>query len=67
METKEYYAFCESVLADESFTLEDKIEAEAELNNYYQCLSDIQEQMADLDLSADQLDSAYAEYLELTA
>jgi len=66
METQEYYAFLGHVLADESFTLDDKIEAEAELTNYYQCLSDIAEQFNGNELSAEQMDCIYADYVALT-
>jgi len=66
METQDHLAFLESILTDESFTLEEKIEAEAELQEYYLCLEDIVGQLYDEELSEDQRQSAYADYLALT-
>lgn len=68
MENHDYYAFLESICADESgaFTLEDKIEADNELSEYYQCLAELEEQIENEELSVEQRECAYADYLSMT-
>ena len=66
MDNHDYYAFVESILDDPQATLEEKIEAEVILNEYYTCLAELVNKLEDDDLSEDELDSAYAEWCELT-
>jgi hypothetical protein len=68
MENQDYYAFLESICDDKSgaFTIEDKIEAEAELQDYYQCLAELEFAIDNDELSDDERETAYAEWLELT-
>lgn len=66
MENQEHYAFLEStLLTDPELTLEEKIEIEAELTEYYHHLAFCESQMANDDLSEDQRETAYQEYAEL--
>lgn len=66
MENQDYYAFCESILEDPNSTLEERIEADCILGEYYACVADLQEEMENENLSAEQINCLYTEYLELT-
>jgi hypothetical protein len=65
MENQDYYAFLESILTDPTFTLEEKIEAEAELQELHACWSALEESLQ-AELSAEQIACAYADWLAFT-